>query len=137
MYDRFLCQAKYHIEDARLNWAMGNKPLAKLLIATVSDKKVVSFSFLTSQRIHGEYLVETRSEYTKNVINDYLNNSITRLENMKSNVSKLKDVAADDFDAFYTEHVLETRQLIAKCKHLISNDGMKKIIRIRCFFAFH
>lgn len=58
---------------------------------------------------------------------------------MKTNMSKLKDVAAEDFEAFYTEHVLETRQLIAKCKHLISIDETKthQPLLIRYSFTCH
>lgn len=109
-------QAKYHIEDARLNWALGNQPLAKQLIECVTEKKFVSFSYLTSQRILGEYLAETRSEETKVVISDYLANSIKNLQNMKSNKNKLKDITTEDFNIFYAKHKLETYQLIAKCK---------------------
>lgn len=95
---------------------MGDKRLAKQLIESVSEKKVISLTYFTSQRICGEYLAETQSEETKRIISDYLEDPIKKLTTMKSNLSKLKDISAEDFQKFYAEHVLETYQLIAKCK---------------------
>lgn len=107
---------KYHIEDAQLNWALGDQLLAKQLIECVSNKKAVSLSYLTSQRILGQYLAEIRSEETKNIIATQ-ESSLKMMKNMKSNLDKIKDIPAEEFHTFHAQHELETYQLIAKCKY--------------------
>lgn len=110
---------KYHIEDAQLNWALGDQLLAKQLIECVSNKKSATLSFLTSQRILGQYLAEIRSEETKKII-ETQENSLKMLKNMKTNLDKLKDIPAEEFQTFHAQHELETHQLIAKCKYFNS-----------------
>lgn len=117
-------KAKYHIEDAKLNWALGDPLLAKKLIEFVSSKKDAILPYLTSQRILGQYLAEIRSEETKKII-----------EMQEKSLKILKKIKTEEIHAFHVQHKLKTHHLIAKCKNFFSS--MSPLYSHKLVFFIH
>lgn len=112
------------IEDAKLNWALGDRTMAKWLVQKTASDKTHSLSVIESMRLYGEYNAESRSEKTDKVINDQLQASISLVDNYRKNNAKQKntiyDIPQQVFDTFEAKHKYEAYKLMAKCEHFAS-----------------
>lgn len=116
----FNFQAHAYIEDAELNWCIGEKSLAKKLVHDVTEEQFVSLSIFTAKRLYGEYLAETRTENIKDIIVKYFQHSLDLLSKYKGNRHKVKNTAFEkslkNFDEFEIKSKFKTYRSIAICK---------------------
>lgn len=93
--------------------------MAKKLVSHVISETSASLSVITAKRICGDYLAESRSENTRNVIENYLKESIRAIDKTKSKLHILKNtsmgISEKEFDQFSMKSKYQAYRSIAKC----------------------
>lgn len=115
--NRYL-RAKCILEDAQLQWANGDRNLAKrLLVNLIEDKDLLAtISRVPALRLYGEYLSETQSKNPRIIFADYFVQSLKHLNTIerKENIILINDMDRVEFCAFKEIEQLQCLEAMAK-----------------------
>lgn len=105
------------VENAKLNWSMGDQALAKRLVQTIVEERKPCLSLIEADRLYAEYIAETRSEMPSVIIKERLAGSISVMTKYRELIEKkVINIPEAKFNAFEAEHKSLAYSLMAKCK---------------------
>lgn len=127
------------MEDAKLNWTIGDPLLAKRILARLLQNSDIEshFTHIISRRLLGEYKAESYSESVETLIDKNFNYSLEMVDKLRENRSAFlaKNFNAEFIDKFITDNQVKAYEAIAKysdreynqiCDHMKSNTFVTK-----------
>lgn len=113
-------QVKRYVEEAQLNWNIGDEIVAKKILLHVVGEPTYANSIhnIIAMRLCGEYLMETFTENIKTVHKTYLLKAISLLKTFAANQNKIStlkmELQGEKFEDFEIEQKLNLYHVFAK-----------------------
>lgn len=113
-------EGKLILEDAQLQWAIGERSLARKLVKSIIDDSEyeASLNRVVALRLYGEFLAECEAENPVSIYQNYFikaNNLLDKFTSKKSSFLKVNShVSSDDYDRFEINNKLKIYDAIAK-----------------------
>lgn len=113
-------KARKYVEEAQLNWNLGDEIFAKKILLHVVNEPDYSNSInkIVAMRLCGEYLIESYTEHIKKVLKDYLMAAQTLLKTFAANQDKIEtlkmELHGQSFKNFENQQILNIFHVLAK-----------------------
>lgn len=115
------CEGELILEDARLQWAIGDRVLARKLVKSVvtnNQKYEATMSSVVALRLYGEYLAECEAESLTTIYKSYFLDADKLLNKFAGSKDKFlkvnSHISAEEFDQLYSDNRLKTYEAIAR-----------------------